>query len=163
MNPAVLRAPEVTHDDSAHSYELRAPATLTTPCVARHFVTGVLAASGHSALADDARICVSDAVTNAVQHAGVQTLRIELTANTNGIVVAVCDDNVRRLPWPRQARDDEESGRGLTLVRGIAHSSGVSWIWDELQLVGKRVWFELRDGQEEGATRPGTARGWGGR
>ncbi|MEV5506845.1 ATP-binding protein [Streptomyces orinoci] len=156
MGTAVAAATSTIREEAAQShYELTAPANRRTPLLARRFVAGALEATGHLGLSDDACVCVSDVVTNVVQHAGVRSLRIELTAHTNGVVVAVCDDNIRRLPWPRQARDDEESGRGLALVQEIAHASGVSGIWDELQLMGKRVWFELREEREgwvEGAT-----------
>ncbi|MFI9719120.1 ATP-binding protein [Streptomyces sp. NPDC052396] len=167
MGTALITAASTICEETAQShYELTAPANCSTPLLARRFVAGALEATGHLSLRDDACVCVSDAVTNTVQHAGVESLRIELTATASAVVVAVCDDNTRRLPWPRQARDDEESGRGLALVRGLAHASGVSWDWDELQLVGKRVWFELRDERAVTGGEPttqGTAKDWAGK
>ncbi|MEU1374311.1 hypothetical protein ABZ442_11640 [Streptomyces triculaminicus] len=47
-------------DDGTEFYELTAPASATTPRLARQFVTGTLEATGHPTLIDDARVCVSD-------------------------------------------------------------------------------------------------------
>lgn len=133
-------------DDGTEFYELTAPASATTPRLARQFVTGTLEATGHPTLIDDARVCVSDVVTNVVQHARVPSLSVEVAVRPGRAVIAVCDGDVARRPYHRQARVDDEGGRGLALVRGLSHASGVSLDWDGLDLVGKRVWFELRDG-----------------
>lgn len=53
--------------------------------------------------------------------------------------VAVSDAN-GRLPEPRQAAPDDESGRGLTLVAVLADD------WGAVRRdggIGKTVWFEL--------------------
>ncbi|GAA2716207.1 MULTISPECIES: ATP-binding protein [Streptomyces] len=127
-------------------YELAAPASLTTPRLARQFVSGTLEATGHSALIDDACVCVSDAVTNVVQHARVPTVAVEVTVHgRDRATIAVRDGDPVRRPYRRgPARPDDERGRGLALVRDLSHASGVSLIWDGLDVVGKRVWFELR-------------------
>ncbi|MEV4440398.1 ATP-binding protein [Streptomyces sp. NPDC049577] len=99
-------------------------------------------------LLDDARVCVSDAVANVVQHARVRTLAVEVTVRPHSLVVAVRDDDTTRLPWARHPGPDDERGRGLMLVRRLSHASGVTWVWDGLEIVGKRVWFELRDRED---------------
>ncbi len=126
-------------------YELAAPAHATTPRLARQFVAGTLEATGHPALIDDARVCVSDAVTNVVQHARVPTLTVEVTVRAGRATIAVRDDDPGRRPYRRRPNDDDERGRGLALLHGLAHSSGVTLVWDGLDIIGKRVWFELRD------------------
>lgn len=128
------------------TYRLVAPAVPTSARLAREFVSAALVAADRRPLIENARVCVSDAVTNVVQHARVPVLAVEVTVRTEHIVVAVRDDDLRRLPWPRRARADEEGGRGLMLVRRLSHASGVTWVWDGLDLVGKQVWFELREG-----------------
>ncbi len=145
MSTATLATPLTsTTPKAAQTYQLTAPATATTAHVARSFITAVLAANAHEPLIGDA--CVSDAVTNVVTHARVTALTVEVAVHDNGsVVVAVRDNDPGRLPWPRSARADAESGRGLTLVRRLAHASGVTLLWDELRPIGKEVWFVLRE------------------
>ncbi|WP_414167911.1 ATP-binding protein [Streptoverticillium reticulum] len=145
MSTATLSTPPTAEPyEAAHAFELTAPAAPTTVRVAREFVTATLAATGHEPLAENARICVSDTVTNVVTHARVPTLTVEVTAHGHRIVIAVRDNDPRRMPWSRLPGPGDESGRGLMLVRCLSHAFGVSWIWDGLELVGKQVWFELR-------------------
>ncbi|GHC48886.1 hypothetical protein [Streptomyces cinnamoneus] len=68
-----------------------------------------------------------------------------MTVHGDRVVVAVRDDDPARRPYHRQAGPDEESGRGLMLVRNISCESGVTLVWDGLDLTGKRVWFVLRE------------------
>ncbi|MEU3352215.1 ATP-binding protein [Streptomyces sp. NPDC037389] len=128
------------------TYHLSAPADPTTPRMAREFVTGALEATRHPTLVENARVCVSDVVTNVVQHARVNGLSVEVVAYARHVVVAVCDtDTARRPYWRRAAHADDEHGRGLMLVRALSHASGVSLVWDALEVIGKSVWFELRE------------------
>ncbi|AZQ72617.1 ATP-binding protein [Streptomyces luteoverticillatus] len=129
------------------TYHLSAPADATTPRLARKFVTGALEATRHPDLIESALICVSDVVTNVVQHARVNGLSVDVTAYDRHVVIAVCDANAARRPYRRQAADaDDEHGRGLMLVEALSHASGVSLVWDALNVIGKSVWFELREG-----------------
>jgi hypothetical protein len=52
--------------------------------------------------------------------------------------VEVTDPAVGALPVVIAARGDEESGRGLALVEGVALAWGV-----EVREEGKAVWFEV--------------------
>ncbi|MBT2382530.1 ATP-binding protein [Streptomyces sp. ISL-11] len=128
------------------TYRLVAPTAPTTARLARDFVTAALAAANRRVLIEEARICVSDAVANVVRQARVPELTVELTVLPGSVTVAVRDDDPTRPPWPRRAGAGEGDGRGLSLVRRIAHASGVTWVWDGLDLVGKQIWFELREG-----------------
>ena len=72
-----------------------------------------------------------------MQHAeGPIGLRVRRTAADLTVEVS---DRSPHLPQPRLAADDEESGRGLSLVRALADGWGVRPT-DE----GKTTWFTLR-------------------
>ncbi|MFI1969539.1 hypothetical protein BLA24_14935 [Streptomyces cinnamoneus] len=124
---------------------MTAPTDPSTARLAREFVTATLVAAERRLLIEHARICVSDAVGNVVRHARVPELSVEMRVQPEHVVVAVCDADPGRLPWPRHAGPEDEGGRGLALVRRLSHASGVTWVWDELRIVGKQVWFELRE------------------
>ncbi|MDF3301492.1 PAS domain S-box protein [Streptomyces tropicalis] len=86
---------------------------------------------------DDALLLLSETLTNAVQHAeGPIGLRLCRTATDLTVEVS---DRSPHLPQPRLAAEDEESGRGLLLVRTLADSWGVRPT-DE----GKTTWFTLK-------------------
>lgn len=103
----------------------------------RSFLGDALAAWDCHEKADDARLLVSELLANCVQHAqGPVTLHVCRTAAELTVEVG---DGSPRLPEPRRAGEDEESGRGLNLVRVLADSWGVRPT-DE----GKTIWFTLR-------------------
>lgn len=142
MTPATLSS----HQLRTATYHLSAPADATTPRLARGFVTNALEATRHPFLIENARVCVSDIVTNVVQHARVSGLSVDVTAYHRRVVIAVCDANAARRPYRRQAANaDDERGRGLLLVEALSHASGVTLVWDALNVIGKSVWFELRE------------------
>ncbi|MFE0047712.1 ATP-binding protein [Streptomyces albireticuli] len=143
MSTATLATPTASQD--ARTYHLTAPADPTTARLARQFVTTALRSTGHPGLVENACVCVSDLVANVVGHARVPDLGVEVSVRRERAVVGVRDGDPGRLPWSRRPGVDEEGGRGLVLVRGLSHAAGVTWVWDGLDLVGKEVWFELRD------------------
>ena len=63
---------------------------------------------------------------------------MHLRRTATDLTVEVSDGSAQ-LPQPRSAVEDEESGRGLLLVRALAASWGVRPT-DE----GKTTWFTLR-------------------
>ncbi|GAA0430572.1 ATP-binding protein [Streptomyces luteireticuli] len=146
MNAATLPAPCITPaDDPIRPFQLLAPATPPTVRVAREFVTTVLEAGGHLGLMDDARLCVSDVVSNVVQHAGSAMLSVQVTDYGDRVLVEVRDDNPALRPHIRAAAHDrDETGRGLLLVRELSSVCGLHLVWDGLVVVGKCLWFELR-------------------
>jgi anti-sigma regulatory factor (Ser/Thr protein kinase) len=87
-------------------------------------------------LIDDAVLCVSELVTNAV-HAGCTTLRVELSFQDKQLRVGVVDDAPGR-PAPRKAGVGDRTGRGLALVEAVSRRWGVDFI-DR----GKIVWAEF--------------------
>ncbi|MGW2613734.1 PAS domain S-box protein [Streptomyces sp. NPDC001500] len=87
--------------------------------------------------AADALLLLSETLTNAVQHAeGPVGVHLHRTATDLTVEVS---DHSAQLPQPRTAVEDEESGRGLMLVRALAADWGVRPT-DE----GKTTWFTLK-------------------
>ncbi|MER6785505.1 PAS domain S-box protein [Streptomyces sp. NPDC000658] len=87
--------------------------------------------------AADALLLLSETLTNAVQHAeGPVGVHLHRTATDLTVEVS---DRSAQLPQPRTAVEDEESGRGLMLVRALAADWGVRPT-DE----GKTTWFTLK-------------------
>ncbi|WP_234544179.1 ATP-binding protein [Streptomyces shenzhenensis] len=89
---------------------------------------------------DAAQICVSELVTNVIQHVGEgtpTTLRMEL--NRPHLRVEVVDPDPRALPTLLAASTALESGRGMALVDAVTdHRWGVTLRGDT-----KVVWCEL--------------------
>ncbi|CAM5314433.1 PAS domain S-box protein [Streptomyces pilosus] len=146
---STLRPDAEGHDDDVTLLLAQLPAaplasaTTTLPARAasvpegRAFLSKALAAWDCRDKAHDARLLVSELLTNAVRHGqGPVTLHACRTADELTVEVG---DGSPHLPEPRRADEDEESGRGLNLVRMIADSWGVRPT-DE----GKTTWFTLR-------------------
>ncbi|MCX4903781.1 PAS domain S-box protein [Streptomyces sp. NBC_00878] len=102
----------------------------------RAFLTKALTSWDCTTIADDARLLLSEILTNAVQHAQ-GPLGLHLCRTATELTVEVSDHSPH-LPQPRLAAEDEESGRGLILVRALADTWGVRPT-DE----GKTTWFTL--------------------
>lgn len=103
----------------------------------RAFVRKALTAWHCESCADEALLLSSEVLTNALRHAaGPIDLRVRRT--TRELTVEVADRNPQ-MPQPREAGEEEESGRGLLLVRALASEWGVRPT-DE----GKSTWFTLR-------------------
>jgi anti-sigma regulatory factor (Ser/Thr protein kinase) len=113
------------------------PAVPTSVPEGREFLTKALASWDCALTTDDALLLLSETLTNAVQHAeGPIGLHVCRTATDLTVEVS---DHSPQLPQPRLAADDEESGRGLLLVRTLADAWGVRPT-DE----GKTTWFTLK-------------------
>lgn len=104
---------------------------------ARRFLTGIL--DGWPA-ADDAALCLSELVTNAILHSrsaepgGLFTVRVQLSGSD--LRVEVADGGG---PWIWTAYPDEQHGRGLLIVGSLARSWGQSDGSDG----GRTVWYEM--------------------
>jgi len=104
--------------------------------VARRFVRDCL--DGHPG-SQDAELLACELVTNAVQHA-VDAAAVTVTIARRGqfVHVDVTDDGQTGIPHWREARGDDESGRGFQLINEIAHR------WGFLrEAAGTCVWFEI--------------------
>ncbi|MFF9349478.1 ATP-binding protein [Streptomyces sp. NPDC014734] len=85
-------------------------------------------------------ICVSELLTNAIVHLGTGTpVTLRVIGTSSGHVrVELTDPEPGAWPVPRSAEDDEESGRGLSLVGALASRWGV-----DQGVRGKTIWCEL--------------------
>lgn len=135
---ALLRIIETRHDadDVVDTARERFPADLKSVRLARRFVADVLESWGFDEIEDSAALLVSELVTNAIVHAH-SSVELAVHLRPFRIRVEVIDtarEHVRR----RDAKDDEQSGRGMALIEALA----VAWGVDSL-LAGKSVWFEM--------------------
>ncbi|MET8011411.1 ATP-binding protein [Streptomyces sp. NPDC005271] len=94
-------------------------------------------------LAETAVLLLSELMTNACQHARVppgREVRARCVVRDEKLRVEVSDAG-DVLPRLRQARPEDESGRGLALIAALADA------WDAYPRpcgIGKTVWFELK-------------------
>jgi len=116
---------------------------------ARAEVTAILHIWGlRSSLIEDAELVVSELVTNSVQQAQreppvsgtLPILQVSLFSDRRGVVVCVWDP-LPGIPEEHAADDDDEGGRGLTLVSAFGH-----WDYELLPHRGKvvRAWLGFR-------------------
>ncbi|HEV2637793.1 MAG TPA: PAS domain S-box protein [Actinocrinis sp.] len=104
--------------------------------VGRQFVVSRLQEWGCAALSDTARLLVSEVLTNAVRH-GIGPINLRLRRNDRDLTIEVTD-RATIVPHPRQAEEEDESGRGLLLVEALTDHWGTRPTED-----GKSVWFSL--------------------
>jgi anti-sigma regulatory factor (Ser/Thr protein kinase) len=112
------------------------------PAAARRIVSSVLSEWELTDLGDDARLVVSELVSNAVRHAsGPQQLQLEVARlGTDGVRIALADGSSVK-PIIRELDDRATSGRGLRIVQSLAADWGT-----EDHPGGKRVWVDLERG-----------------
>ncbi|MER5350462.1 ATP-binding protein [Kitasatospora sp. NPDC002551] len=86
----------------------------------------------------DAELAFLELFVNAWAHAGSRAPSVVITLRPASLRVSVCDD-CPTLPEPPAPADPYAlSGRGLRLVRALAHRFGI-----DAHKNGKSVWFEL--------------------
>lgn len=114
----------------------RLPCDPTSASRARRLVATVLTDAGYDAVVEVATLLVSEAVTNAVLHAGTPIL---LSCSWSGscVRIEVYDDS-RVPPRIRHYHGQATTGRGLALVDALATRWGV-----DASAGGKTLWFEL--------------------
>ncbi|MFE4368572.1 ATP-binding protein [Streptomyces sp. NPDC056835] len=140
----------------AETYRLALPSTATAPRIARDFVTSLLGLSRHGNLVDDARLCVTEVVTNAHRHTRTPLIRVHVTVNRKQVTVSVADDKPWVLPTPSartgpaalDAAGEQDSGRGLVLVESLALAWG-STVYGGCSPSHKTVWFTLSEVKDE--------------
>jgi hypothetical protein len=114
----------------------------TTPQRVRSWLRSKLAvvlddSPGATGLVDDALLCTTELVTNALQaECTTATVRYALT---EAVLRLTVHDDARGLPHLRTPTPTDTSGRGLLLVSAIAHQSGVTQTSS-----GKEVWAEIQ-------------------
>ncbi|MEU3657503.1 ATP-binding protein [Streptomyces sp. NPDC032161] len=128
------------------------PLAVTTPVhgtrasakLARDFIASLLALSSHRDLVDDARLCVTEVVTNAHRHTPTSAIGVEAVLRRARVTVSVTDDAHWMLPKPTVLREGPEQvgGKGLLLVEQLALAGG-SAVLDTHVPYRKAVWFTL--------------------
>lgn len=129
----------VTRGRSVALLDVVLDATETAPAQARNLLGDALRGQGLTALVDDARLLLTEIVTNAVRYAR-SDIRVSAGLDGHRLRVDVDDREGGVRPRPIRPRNDDEFGRGLLIVDAVARSWGV-----ESTVVGKRVWFDLLD------------------
>ena len=97
-----------------------------------------------SAGLDTVLVLVSELMTNAVLHgrgAAHGIVRLEMSVHEDGVILIGVSDESSALPRQRDARRDEEDGRGLQIVRELADEWGCVPLGPA---GGKIVWFRVR-------------------
>ncbi|MFF3128361.1 ATP-binding protein [Streptomyces sp. NPDC057908] len=106
---------------------------------ARMLLTLALSAWDLGELLDDAKLVVSEFVSNSAKHTGCRSIRVTVTRlGPDRVRVAVIDKSMTK-PAPRTAAADDENGRGLTVIAALTETTGTDTFgW------GKRTWADLR-------------------
>jgi PAS domain S-box-containing protein len=134
----------VTVDGDLGTAYARLPALPTSVGEARRLVRRALQDHGRTDMVPTAELVVSEAVTNALVHAGTA---IEVTVLfPEGRVRLEVGDGSAHLPMPRSYASTAGTGRGLMLIDGLTSAWGTV-----PHAEGKTVWFEL-DGSRGPAT-----------
>jgi anti-sigma regulatory factor (Ser/Thr protein kinase) len=103
---------------------------------ARRLTRARLVDWGMDGLSETVELLVSELVTNALRHAG-GPVRLTLTT-VEGLLRCEVADSGTVLPRLQQVTDDDESGRGLSLLDMLSCCWG-----GVLTETGKVMWFEL--------------------
>ena len=109
--------------------------TVKSPALARAYCDGVLDSSGSNDRFDDARLVVSELVTNAILHAGTD-IEAQRVVRADAVRIEVTDlgGGVPRC----ESTGATTQGRGLPIVEALGSR------WGVLELgAGKTVWCEL--------------------
>lgn len=135
-------SPTTPHRHGGESYRLTVPSSAYAPRLAREFISTLLQVSGYAPLVDDARLCVSELVTNAHRHTRTRRIRVEAVVNRKLATVYVCDNNPWDLPAPGEAGAVQEGGQGLRMVESLARDWGAT-VYGGREPAYKAVWFSL--------------------
>ncbi|MFF8918339.1 ATP-binding protein [Streptomyces sp. NPDC015032] len=129
-------------------YRLALPNTTNAAKLSRDFIASLLTVSRHRGLVDDARLCVTELVTNAHRHTRTPLIRVGATVQRKQVTVSVADDDHWALPEPPAFREvrkevrEQEGGRGLLIVEQLALAWGMTVLGGCLPY-RKAVWFTL--------------------
>ncbi|MFD8379810.1 ATP-binding protein [Streptomyces sp. NPDC059679] len=87
---------------------------------ARKLVRAALAAWGQEDLIDDAALVISELVSNAVNHARLESIRVVVTRPSENFIRLGVVDRSRSVPLMRtDSNGDNTRGRGLLLVEAL--------------------------------------------
>jgi two-component sensor histidine kinase len=117
--------------------EVKLEPTELAPSAARRFVARELEVLGYVELADDARLMVSELVTNSIRYAPGKPLWVDLRRAGRYLVLEVWDCS----PAPPVSKDPDflaEGGRGIRVVKELGNRFGY-----DLFCCGKVTWVLL--------------------
>jgi serine/threonine-protein kinase RsbW len=109
--------------------------------VRRALVSELRALEVDATVVDEAEIVISELVANAVRHAkplADGSIRVNWTVRADVVEVEVTDGGGPTIPRPAPASPWSASGRGLRIVRSLAHEWGV-----QEDRNGHTVWVSL--------------------
>jgi anti-sigma regulatory factor (Ser/Thr protein kinase) len=109
--------------------------TVSSPALARAYCDDVLGSSGSEERSQEARLIVSELVTNAVVHAAT-AIELNVVVRSDAIRIEVTDLG-GGVPTSSGA-DEGTTGRGLPIVEALSCGWGVVELG-----AGKTVWCEL--------------------
>lgn len=138
------------HRQDGEGYRLSLPNTARSAGIARDFVTSLLTGTPHSGIVDDARLCVTEVVSNAHRHTRTPLIRVHVTVGQEQVTVSVTDDKPWTVPaaggTPGGLRSDaqREGGWGLFLLEELASAWG-SDVCGCCTPRHKTVWFTLAE------------------
>lgn len=136
---AIPDLPSETHGARSATVRLELDAGPEAASTARTAIT-MLQGLAPRELLDDARLLVSEVVTNAVRHSSAppgSAVELEVAASADRVRVDVMDQGRGFTPRARTAEQSKGSGWGLHLVELLASRWGVD------ARPRPRVWFEL--------------------
>lgn len=122
------------------------PNSTFAPRIMRDLVGSLLVTTGHGVVADDARVCVSEVITNVHVHTRTKLVYLDVTLHPGRVRIAVWDDTWHKRPAPARphSRPHDERGRGLFLVQQLCTDWGVTWPTTR-ERTRKQVWFVLTE------------------
>ncbi|TQK50666.1 anti-sigma regulatory factor (Ser/Thr protein kinase) [Streptomyces sp. SLBN-118] len=119
-------------------YSETLPREPESAATARRLVRVALSVWGLDDLAEDGALIISELVSNAVQHARRESIRVVIDRPGTACVRIGVVDLSKVSPVRRETNTGDEDGRGLALVGTLARDWGTEQLpW------GKRVWAEL--------------------
>lgn len=134
-----------TSDDNGGSRSrvrtVRLPWSLESVTEIRRAVVDDLAGAVGQETVDEAETVVSELVTNSVRHAKALpdgSIRVHWKVRTPRVEIEVTDGGSEQTPAPRPQAEYAPAGRGLRIVRSMAHEWGVAE-----EKVGRTVWVSL--------------------
>ncbi|KJY41443.1 hypothetical protein VR41_12640 [Streptomyces sp. NRRL B-1568] len=131
-----------TTGDQALSDKFTVSADWLAPKVARDRIALFLESSGRPDLVDDARVCVSDAVTYMMPRI-LGPIAVEATLSASHLAVSVGTDVANQRQGEGQPRTVEGYPR-LRLAGRLADESGITWTYSPAhKVICKQVWFKL--------------------
>lgn len=108
----------------------------------RRGVASALRRWGLPDLVDSAQLCTTELITNVITHVGTKTPTwVKLSMLDTHVRIEVRDPDPHGVPVPMHTGPEQESGRGLRMVVGVASRWGVI-----PRAYGKTAWCELATG-----------------